>query len=420
MRIRPISISLSPNTEKDDIKLARDLLFKPGAWKKGNFVNELEQDFRKYLGINNAISFNSGRSSLLAILKSLDLKEGDEVLLQAFTCNAVPNPVIWAGLKPVYVDCEEKTFNMDVKDLTKKISTRSRAVIIQHTFGLPDFMDEILDICRLYNLILIEDCAHALGAEYKGKKVGTFGKISFFSFSRDKIISSVYGGMVATNDDNLAQKIRDFQEKIGYPSNFWILQQLLHPVLMNYLILPTYGFFGKYLLIIFQSLHIFSKAVHWKEKRGEKPDYFPKKLPNALAELVLNQFKKIERFSNHRKEIAGLYYGSLVNTDFYLHPRLEDVKQTYLRFVVKSSDAHNIIRKAWNNNILIGDWYTTPVAPHDTRLDKLQYEIGSCPCAEKLAKITFNLPTHINISPADAETIIEFLKSNKPHISLPK
>ncbi len=189
MSLKPISISLSPNTEKDDIRLAFLLKFQPWKWKEGKEVVDLEDEFKKYLGVNHAISFNSGRSSLMAILDSLGLEKGSEILLQAFTCNAVPNPIIWAGLKPVYVDVNEQTFNIDPEDLRKKITLRQaqgghpRAVIVQHTFGLPAYMDEIIRICQENNLILIEDCAHSLGAEYRGKKVGTIGRISFFSFS---------------------------------------------------------------------------------------------------------------------------------------------------------------------------------------------------------------------------------------------
>lgn len=417
--LKPISISLSPNTEKDDIWLAFKLLFQPWQWKIGinqpnqhkSAVQELEGEFKNYLGVKHAISFNSGRSALMAILSSLGLEKGSEVLLQAFTCNAAVNPIIWSGLKPVFVDVNEETFNMDAEDLRRKISSKSKAVMVQHTFGLPAYMDEILEICRQNNLILIEDCAHSLGAEYKGRKVGTIGKVSFFSFSRDKVISSVYGGMVVTNDDELAKKLREYQEKIGYPSYFWIKQQLLHPILMNWLILPTYKILGKYLLILFQWLHILSKAVHWKEKRGRKPCYFPKRLPDALAILALNQFKKLEKFNNHRKEIADFYYQELKNTDFELVGEHEGRKNIFLRFFVKHQNAHQIIKAAWQKNLLIGDWYTTPIAPHDTRLEKMEYKIGSCPKAEKLAKETLNLPTHINISKKDAQKIVDFLKT---------
>jgi dTDP-4-amino-4,6-dideoxygalactose transaminase len=443
-QFKPISISLSPNVEKEDIRLALKLINNKKEWKEGDKIKELENEFKKYLGVKNAISFNSGRSAFLAILNAIkesdpsfaNASEGKEILLQAFTCNAVPNPIIWSGFKPIYVDCDEKTFNIDVVDLKKKITAKSRVVVVQHTFGLPADLDEILEICQKNNLILIEDCAHSLGAEYgstrvsterltaeglsrksspqaKGKKVGTFGKVSFLSFSRDKVISSVYGGMAVTDDDNLAKKIKEFQEKLDYPSDSWILQQLLHPILMEYLILPTYSILGKYILIFFQWLHILSKAVHWTEKRGRKPDYFPKRLPNALAVLALNQFKRLDKFNEYRRVIAEFYYENLKDSQFQLPPEFEDRKQIFLRFTIKHPKAHEIIRTAWQKNILIGDWYNKVIAPHDTKLEKMRYRLGSCPKAEKLAKETFNLPTHINISKQDAEKTIQFLREFK-------
>ncbi len=411
MRIKPISISLSPNTEKDVIWLAFKLLFQPWRWQEGCQTPLLEEEFQKYLGAQYAFAFNSGRSALFAILNSLGLQQGDEVLLQAFTCNAVPNPVLWAGLKPIYVDCREDDYNIDAEDLERKITSRSRAVIVQHTFGLAADMDRVLEICNRHSLILIEDCAHALGATYKGKKVGTFGKAAFFSFSRDKVISCVYGGMATTSDSALAERLKKFQERSGYPSLFWILQQLLHPVIMNLGILPLYAIGGKYLLVIAQWLHVLSKAVHWKEKRGKKPGYFPRRLPNALAILALRQFKKLERFNAHRKEIAEFYSRALRDTKYQILNTRYKEGNIFLRFSVIHPNAHEIIKKAWRNNLLIGDWYTTPIAPHDTRLDMVGYTMGSCPVAERLAKITLNLPTHIRISKKDADVIMRFLKS---------
>ncbi len=407
---RPVSISLSPNTEKDDVWTAFKLLFQPWRWIAGGSVQQLEDEFKSYLGTNYAVSFNSGRSAAMAIFNSLGLEKNDEVLLQAFTCNAAANPIIWTGLKPVYVDCDERTFNIDIEDLKKKITPQTKALMVQHTFGKPAEMDEILKICQQYNFILIEDCAHSLGAVYKGKKAGIFGKAAFFSFSRDKVISSVYGGMAVTDDPDLGKRIKEYQEKAGFPSYFWIKQQLLHPLLMNWLILPIYRFPGKYFLILFQWLHILSKAVHWKEKRAKRPSYFPKRLPNALAILALRQFKKLERLNEHRKKIAQFYFDQLTENNFKLPSQSE---QIFLRFTVRHPKAREIIKKAWQKNLLIGDWYTTPIAPHDTKLEKIQYLLGSCPKSEELSKETFNLPTHINISQKEAKKIIDFLKSWK-------
>lgn len=410
--IKPISISLSPNTEKDDVRLALKLIFQPWKWKAGKGIKEIENEFKKYLGVKHAVSFNSGRSSLMAILRSLGLVKGSEVLLQAYTCVAAINPILWEGLKPVYLDCSETDFNLNISDFKAKTGPNSRVLMVQHTFGQPCNMDEITAIVRQNNLILIEDCAHSLGAEYKGKKTGTFGKAAFFSFGRDKVISSVYGGIAVTDDDQIAQSLYKLQKEFGVPSYPWILQQLLHPVLMSYVILPLYNILdlGKIFLVLSQWFGVLSKAVHWKEKKGKKPDYFPKNLPNALAVLALNQFKKLERFNKHRQEIAGFYYKELADTSFQLPQKFPDRKNIFMRFTIKHPKAHEIIYKAWHKkNIIVGDWYITPIIPHDTNLESIGYKLGTCPTAEKLSKTTFNLPTHINISQKDAKIIVDFL-----------
>ena len=420
---RPISISLSPNVEKDDLHLALNLLIRPWLWKKGKTIELLENEFKEYLGVKHAISFNSGRSSFYAILKALNLEKGSEVLIQAFTCNAVPNPILWAGLEPIYVDCNTDDFNINPSDLEDKITSKTRAVVVQHTFGLPANMDVIRGICGAYNLILIEDCAHSLGAEYGSAsspqailKVGAHSKVAFFSFGRDKVISSVYGGMATTNDDNIAKQLRQLQEQFKQPGRFWIFQQIVHPILLGYFILPIYNFLdlGKAFLVLSQWLHLLSKAVSWQEKRGQKPDYFPKALPNALAIMALNQTSKLEKFIHHRRQIAEYYYKNLKDTKFELPQGFPERKNAFLRFTVKHPKAHEIIYSAWHKqNILLGDWYTTPIAPFDTKIEDVKYVAGSCQNAEFLSKRTLNLPTHININKKELERIVNFLKTFK-------
>lgn len=413
---KPISISLSPNVEKDDVKLALNLVLRPWLWRRGKQVEILEEEFRKYLGVKYAVAFNSGRSSFYAILKSFGFERGSEILIQAFTCNAVPNPILWADLSPVYVDCNESDFNINAEDLRKKITAKSKAVVVQHTFGSPANLDEIRLICSENNLILIEDCAHSLGAEFKGQKVGSESRAAFFSFSRDKIISSVYGGMAVTNDEKIGKELGRLKKEFGTPSLCWTWQQIWHPVLLHYFILPIYSFLdlGKIFLVLSQALHVLSKAVSWKEKQGQKPDYFPKAMPNAIAAMALNQFSKLEKFNHHREKVAELYYKELAGTSFQLPPKTDDAKNVFLRFTVKHKNAHDIIYKAWHKrNILLGDWYTTPIAPFDTKVETVKYKPGSCKSAEYLAKRTLNLPTHINIKKADVDRIVNFLKNFK-------
>ncbi len=411
---RLISISLSPNVEKDDLSLTLGLLFRPWEWKKGNYINSLEEGFKDYFKVKYAFAFNSGRSALFAILKALEEEKGSEVLLQAYTCNASVNPVLWAGLKPVYTNPNEDDFNLDFDDAESKITPKSKILMVQHTFGMPADMDRAKETCNRHNLTLVEDCAHCIGGEYKGKKAGTFGRAAFFSFSRDKAISSVYGGMAITNDEKLAEKLKKIKKEMDFPSIFWIFQQIFHPIFLNYFVIPIYYFInlGKILLVLFQKLNLISKAVHYKEKRGKRPSYFPKKMPNAMAKMALHQFKKLDKFNNHRREIADFYYNELKGLSYELPKRFENRQSIFLRFTLKYPQAHGLIRRAWKReNILIGDWYTSPVAPYDTNFKKVKYLPASCLMAEKLARTTFNLPTHINISETEAKKIVNFLKN---------
>lgn len=407
-----ISISLSPNTEKDDVSLAFGLIFKPWKWKKGKEINNFERMFRNYFGFKNAFSFNSGRSSLIAILRAMEIGKGDEVILQAFTCNAAVNPILYVGAKPVFADIEDD-LNISASEVVKKISDRTKAVIIQHTFGYPADINKIRKICVARDLYLIEDCAHALGAKYKDSFCGSYGDASFFSFGRDKIVSSVYGGMVTVNNDSLVEKVSRYQKKIDYPSFVWILQQLLHPVLMNKFVLPLYGSkFGRCLMALFINLNILSKAVTRIENQGELPDYFPKRMPNGLAILAINQLVKLDRLNEHRKEIARFYDSLLVNKKECkaVFKAEEGREPVFLKYPVLNVNPSKIVKAVRKEGIYLNDgWSGSVVVPPLTSLEKVCYSLNSCPKAEEVAKRILCLPTHINISREDAKRVFDSL-----------
>lgn len=427
-KFKPILISLSPNVQRDDIWLAFRLLFQPWKWRKGSEAEKLEEEFRDYLSLNHSFSFNSGRSAFLAILESLDLKEGKEVLLQGFTCNAAVNPVLEAGLRPIYVDIDSESLNLDVEDLKKKISKESKVVVVQHTFGKPANLEEIQEVCERHNLILIEDCAHSLGAkismksnnssrpprgaELESKKVGTFGKAAFFSLGRDKVISSVYGGVAVTDDPVLGERIKNYYEDLKIPGKFWVFQQLLHPILTS-LAKSFYGFgqFGRYLLAGFQKIGLLSKSVAEEEKEGHLPSKFPSQLPNALAKLGLNQFDKLEEFNSHREAIANFYNKNLSDLDV---ERVTGSDRIFMRYsLLTSEDTDKALEKAEEEGIFLNDgWRKKPVVPPDTDLEKMNYAWGVCPQAEQAAEKIINLPTHPNISLDKAQRIVKFLKDN--------
>ncbi len=411
--MKRIFTSLSPNVEPEDRQLAWRLLWRPWRWKRGRAIALCEQWFQEYFGVERAWSVNSGRSGLLLILQALGLRAGDEVLLQAFTCNAVPNPVLWVGATPIYVDIDEESLNMDPDDLEKKITPRAKAIIVQHTFGYPADMDRILAIAKKHNLVIIEDCAHALGATHHDKKVGTLGDVAFFSFGRDKVISSVYGGMVISRNQKITKNIESLYQKLSYPGLYWIKQQLRHPILMEW-IMRWYSV-GKFFLIALQKLHLFSLAVQPKEKRGLQPHFFPRRLPNAFSALAFSQLQRLERFNTHRREIAQIYSSGLVEK--YHHLQSKNASEAiFLRYTVRHPNAHAILKTARKHDLYLGDWYISPIAPADTDLTAMRYTLGSCPKAERLSKEVLNLPTHIRITKNDARRVVEFLKTS-PNLS---
>ena len=385
-----ISPSLSPNTEAEDVFEALRVLFNPASWQQGNAISQVEQWFARYLGVSAAVSFDSGRSALFVLLQAFDIGVGDEVLLQAFTCVAVPNSVRLKAVTPVFVDIDN-SFNIDPKDLEKKITKRSKAIIVQHSFGVSAQMDAILAIAREHKLIVIEDCAHSLGAKYKGRKIGTLGDAAFFSFGRDKIVSSVWGGMATISQKSKvkSRKLREFQEKLPYPSRAWIAQQLMHPIAFA-AILPTYNvFIGKVVLEAFKRTRLLSVP--------NPPSFPPRRYPNALAQLLLKQLAKLERYNVTRRDVASYYQKELGKGTL-------DNGAIYLRFPILVDDPVRVVKHAKQQGIFLGNWYYNIIDPKGVDLHAIGYVRGSCPRAEDAAAHIVNLPTLI--TKQDAREVI--------------
>jgi len=415
--MKPININLSPNTEADDVSLAFRALFQPYRYNDIRPVENLEAQFKTFFQ-EEAIAFRSGRSALYAAIQSLELKAGDEVLLQSFTCVAVPNAVIWAGGTPIYVDINDD-FNVSVTDLEKKISNNAKAIIVQHTFGFSAELDTIMKLAKDRNLMVIEDCAHALGADFRGQKLGSFGDMSIFSFGRDKVISSVFGGMLIVKNPELAQKVKALRDQSPLPSHIWTARQLWHPILMNWLVLPTYTMgVGKAILELSKRLGFISKAVYKSERLGKKERSVLGKMPGALARLALHQLQKLDRFNAHRLQIARIYdeeLKGLQGGDFILPQSDSNSKHIYLRYVVKTSATRELIQAARNKNIILDDWYNPSIAPVGVENAAIGYVSQSCPNAEKISQLSLNLPTNINTSAEDAKRIVEFIKHALHH-----
>lgn len=405
--IRPIALSLAPNMEYDDVFVALKTLLSPWKWKNENITEKLETEFAsRYTDNRYCVGINSGRSALYVILKSLGIGKGDEVIVQAFTCVVVPNAALWNGAQPVYVDIDN-SYNIDPKDLKQKITKKTKALIIQNTFGIPADYSKILEIAKKNNIVVIEDCAHALGAEINDKRVGSIADFSFFSFGRDKIISSVFGGMICVNKKSDYEEIKKIVDTLDMPSYSWTLQQLFHPIAFSF-ILPLYqSGIGKALLVAFQKIHMLSKAVYKKEKSCGQPFVFPQKMSPALSLLALNQLGKCGRFNAKRSTLAHFYDTTLSDVSF-VKPEVRGVP-SWLRYPLLVQEKQKLFAFAKKHGILLGDWYSDVVVPVQ-KTSLAGYKKGSCPQAEEFSHKVLNLPTYPTLTNKQAEKVITVLK----------
>lgn len=345
---KPILISLSPNTDSTDVWLAFKLLFQPWLWQKGQFTALLTDKIKQYFSFSHVYLVNSARTALYLGLKSLNLSPA-EVLYPDFTCQVVPEAIIKAGLKPI---------GYKLGKIEEKITPRTKALIIQHLFGIPDDMAFIARLCKKHQLILIEDLAHSLGGTFRGKKLGSFGNMTVLSFGRDKIISSVFGGALLSR--------RPIQLDLPVPGFFWIGKQLLHPIIFS-IAVPTYYFFGKLLIHFCRQLHLITLPLN---------QLAHEQLPNALAGLALHQWERLDNFNRHRRQIAKIYCQAF-NQPF-------NPEATYLRFPLTVKNPVQLIKLGKQQHLWLGNWYDNKI---------------------------INLPTHPRMNQVDAHRVVKFIKT---------
>lgn len=227
--------------EKEVIEVLRS-----GSYILGKHNTALSEEFAAFCGSKYSVTLNSGTDALHLALRALDVGEGDEVITVAFTFVATTEAIGIVNAKPVFVDIDNDTFNIDPKDIESKITPKTKAIIPVHLYGQPCDMDTIMDIAKRYNLYVIEDCCQAVGAEYKGKKVGTFGDIGCFSFYPTKNLGAMGdGGLATTNSQYLKDRmialrnhggaIRYYHDEIGVNSRLDEVQAAILRVKMNYI-----------------------------------------------------------------------------------------------------------------------------------------------------------------------------------------
>ncbi len=349
----------------EEIKAVEDVLAS-GMLTQGESVKRFEEEFSKYLGVKNSIAVSNGTVALDLALKALDLKPGDEVISPAFTFIATANSILYQGLRPVFADVDPKTFNIDPESLNEKITPKTRAVVGVHLYGQPFDLKAVQQICDDKDMVLIEDCAQAHGAEFDGKKVGGFG-VGCFSFYPTKNMTTGEGGMITTNDDSIAARLR---------------------------LLRNHGDTGKYNHVMLG---------------------YNYRMMNIQAAIGLVQLGRLEEFTSKRIGNAEFLNRNIGLKGLTKPHKASNVRHVYHQYVVRVEDDFPASREKLmdflqGKGIASAVHYPKPI--YDQPLYReMERDWPRCPTAEEVSQRVLSLPVHPSLKQEDLEYIAATLNS---------
>jgi perosamine synthetase len=374
-------------------------------------IEQYQQEFARFFGAERAFAFWKGRVALYALLRALDVGAGDEVLLPGYTCVMNVNPIKYTGARPVYVDIEPDTYNMNVNLLKEKITNKTKVIIVQHTYGYPCEMDAILEIAESGGIAVIEDCCLALGSKYKGRMVGTFGLAGYFSFQWNKPYTTGLGGMVTTNDQELAERIETLAvNEMCQPSSREVFMLRMQLIIYRLLIYPRTTALAQGLFRYLTKKGMVVGSSSTSEFVPERTDDFFKGISKMQARSGIRQLARIEENIAHRRKIAQLYDELLAAKGWKSsNDRRNWVEPVLVRYPVRIKEKEKALAQASKAGIELGSWFESVLHPIETPLASYDYELGMCPEAEKAARETVNLPLHPRTNEKTAVKTAKFI-----------
>lgn len=364
--------------DEDDIQAVVEVL-RSEFLTTGPTIEAFEKMVAEYTGAKYAVAVSNGTAALHVACLAAGIKEGDEVITTPITFAASANCVLYCGGTPVFADIDERTYNIDPIDIERKITDKTKAIIPVHFAGQPCDMDAIHAIARKHNLIVIEDAAHALGSEYKGKKIGGLSDMTIFSFHPVKPITTGEGGMVMTNDAKLYERLKLFhthgitrEEALMEPKDEaeggWYYQQL--ELGYNY------------------------------------------RMTDIQAALGCSQMKKLDRFIGCRREIAQRYNEEFAECSNIIIPeQLEDTKSGWHLYVIQVAGERRkeIFTRLRQSGLGVNVHYI-PVYKHPY-YQKKGYKDICCPKAEKLYRNMISLPIYPGLSEKQQSFVVENIRA---------
>ncbi|MCD6300929.1 MAG: DegT/DnrJ/EryC1/StrS family aminotransferase [Staphylothermus sp.] len=363
MKTIPIA---KPFLGKEELEAVKRVM-KSGILAHGPEVEAFEKEFAEYIGVKYAVAVANGTAALDLALKAIGVKEGDEVITTPFTFIATANAILFQRAKPVFADIDPKTYNLDQNEVLEKITNKTKAIIVVHLYGQPADMKAFKEIAEDHKLYLIEDSAQAHGAEFMGQKTGSFGDVAIFSFYPTKNMTTGEGGMVTTNNKEIADRVK---------------------------LLRNHGQSEKY-------LHV---ELGWNLR-----------MTSIAAAIGRAQLRKLDKFNEIRRRNAELLTRRLSRirgiTPPYVDPR---VKHVFHQYVVRIEDDFPLSRDELQKllrekGIGTAIHYPRPIFQQPL-YKRLGYKQDICPNAIDASKRVLSLPVHPLVEPSDIEYIINSIQ----------
>lgn len=348
---------------KEELLKAVTEVFESGTLILGQKVRDFEQAYSDYIGVKYGVGCDNGTNAITLALKALGVGEGDEVITVSNTAIPTVSAIVTSGATPVFVDIDPETYLMDVNQVEAAITSRTKVILPVHLYGQCVDMAPLLEMAKKHHLYVVEDCAQAHGAEYKGSKAGSMGDISTTSFYPTKILGAYGdGGMVNTNNKEWAHRLRK-----------------LH-------------FYG-------------TEKTYYAEEHG-----FNSRLDELQAALLLTKLPHIEQYISRRREIAALYQEGLADTGITLPKEAPYGRHAYYLYVVRHPRRDGIIEKLRENNIHVNISYPWPI--HTMKgYEYLGWKAGDLPETERAAKEIFSLPMYPSLTNEEIARVIEVIQN---------
>lgn len=356
------------------------------------------------------VPFLKGRVALHALLRSGGIGPGDEVLVPGFTCFVVPAAILYVGATPVFYDVDVSRLNGDLASAQRRLTERTRALIVQHTFGVMDDPTPARKLAHEQGLLLLEDAAHALGALHGSTASGTIGDGAFSSLQWSKTVSTGLGGLARFNQPALLDRFESIAGDYVEPSySRQVLLGILefaHALLYN----PRFSWIVQGVYRRLSSKALVPGSSSPAELAGHaEPDGYRTRYGRARHRRLRHALRTVSDVVAHRRGVARIYRESLAATGALMQAVPASARSTELRVSVLVENKRALLEAARRERVELGDWFDAPLHPGSVSQFAFGYAAGSCPRSEWTCKRIVNLPTHRGIGAGEAARILAFI-----------